>query len=122
MTDQWEMEPKDRQSPDNVFPCTSGLRGNLKVHAEDKPLACDICNRRFKKMGTLKQHLMMHIQLKLHQCDICYKYFSQKVGLQSHKLCHTGEKPFRCGPRRKKTCLRGFRKSEFQTSLLSYRD
>ena len=26
------------------------------------------------------------------------------------------------GPRREKTCLRGFRKSETQTSLLSYRD
>ena len=26
------------------------------------------------------------------------------------------------GPRREKTCLRGVRQSEFQTSLLSYRD
>ena len=26
------------------------------------------------------------------------------------------------GPRRNKTCLRGFRQSKFQTSLLSYRD
>ena len=26
------------------------------------------------------------------------------------------------GPRREKTCLRGFRQAEFQTSLLSYRD
>ena len=26
------------------------------------------------------------------------------------------------GPRREKTCLRDFRQSEFQTSLLSYRD
>ena len=26
------------------------------------------------------------------------------------------------GPRREKTCLRGFRQNEFQTSLLSYRD
>ena len=26
------------------------------------------------------------------------------------------------GPRREKTCLRGFRQSEFQSSLLSYRD
>ena len=26
------------------------------------------------------------------------------------------------GPRREKTCLRGFRQSEFQTSHLSYRD
>ena len=30
--------------------------------------------------------------------------------------------PFLCGPRREKTCLRGFRQSEIQTSLLSYRD
>ena len=26
------------------------------------------------------------------------------------------------GPRREKTCLQGFRQSEFETSLLSYRD
>ena len=26
------------------------------------------------------------------------------------------------GPRREKTCLRGVRQSDFQTSLLSYRD
>ena len=30
--------------------------------------------------------------------------------------------PFKNGPRREKTCLRGFQQSEFQTSLLSYRD
>ena len=113
------MESLDR---DKTYTCTSGLRDHLQAHTGDKPLVCDVCNRRFKKMGTLKQHLMMHFQLQLHQCDICYKYFSQKGGLQSHKRFHTGEKPFRCGPRRKKTCLRGFRKSEVQTSLLSYRD
>ena len=30
--------------------------------------------------------------------------------------------PTSIGPRREKTCLRGFRQSEIQTSLLSYRD
>ena len=30
--------------------------------------------------------------------------------------------PISYGHRREKTCLRGFRQSEFQTSLLSYRD
>ena len=41
----------------------------------------------------------------------------------SHFRCVSGkEGSRRYGPRREKTCLRGFRKSDIQMSLLSYRD
>ena len=44
---------------------------------------------------------------------------------KSHVTAHlmVGEKVHvTYGPRREKTCLRGVRQNEFQTSLLSYRD
>ena len=50
---------------------------------------------------------------------------AQEVGLTPEELEQLDKpegiyEPF--GPRREKTCLRGFQQSEIQTSLLSYRD
>ena len=44
---------------------------------------------------------------------------SIRPSLVSLDICH---KHALNGPRRKKTCIRGVRQSEFQTCLLSYRD
>ena len=41
---------------------------------------------------------------------------------QLTEKCTTRVEHILIGPRREKTCLREFRQSEFQTSLLSYRD
>ena len=68
----------------------------------------------------IQQHPHNHIQhiakLKTHRCRL---YWSQTILISSFQEV---DKPVQFAPRRAKTCLQGFRQSETQTSLLSYRD
>ena len=45
---------------------------------------------------------------KAHTCDTCDKCFPCLSRLKAHLVVHSGETPFTYGPRREKTCLRGF--------------
>ena len=72
---------------------------------------------------------MLGLCLRLH----AYPYFMYAISEcsgESERLASSpeswllpdGSTEIIIGPRRDKTCPRGFRQSEFQTSLLSYRD
>ena len=54
---------------------------------------------------------------RLHLC-----YIQNLATSELQKLSTLDDNPLLNGPRREKTCLRGFRQSEFQTSPLSYSD
>ena len=100
-------------------------------------------------VSKLKRRLQRLVRVYTCQMPHCWKsHAAAQISFQltMHLLCseslHFGEKLTTCwgllyivcfrrkksdiasvfGPRRDKTCLRGFRQSEIQTSLLSYRD
>ena len=60
---------------------------------------------------------LTHTIVIVHICGSCNLKFSP-FSWQIFCMLHSSL----IGPRREKTCLRGFRQSEIQTSLLSYRD
>ena len=65
---------------------------------------CDICNRGFYHLDTLRDHVANLFGLiKRYQCDICQKLFKSKPSLRIHRRIHSGEKPFQC-----ETCMRSF--------------
>ncbi|XP_025160456.1 zinc finger protein 226-like isoform X16 [Harpegnathos saltator] len=94
----------------------------IKVHQQERPFQCVLCNKCFKTKEFLKTHLKQHnkrftcdicgiskvsgYDLRLHKkkhnqeyvthCEICGKGFYTNQTLDRHLLTHTGEKPFVC--------------------------
>lgn len=74
------------------------------THSEERPHGCQVCGRRFKLAGTLRQHEKIHTDReRSHLCDICCKMFLTSKQLQIHLRTHSEEKPFHCGE-----CGKGF--------------
>lgn len=74
------------------------------THSEERPHGCQVCGRRFKLAGTLRQHEKIHTDReRSYLCDICCKMFLTSKQLQIHLRTHSEEKPFQCGE-----CSKGF--------------
>ena len=95
---------------------------------ENKPFACDICEKSFKQKAYLTTHRRIHTGEKPYECDICKKFFSHNntlvmhmrvhkntfsdsINLTQHKRLHIGEKPYSCDVCQK-SYTRGFALSE----------
>ena len=57
---------------------------------------CDVCEKRFRTSGHLKNHKRIHTNEKPYECDVCEKSFRDSYALKSHMRIHTNEKPYEC--------------------------
>jgi len=58
-----------------------------QAHKTDKPMfSCDICQKKFKKKGNLKEHKNVHNRTKEFVCDLCGKSFNDKKILKLHHI------------------------------------
>ena len=55
---------------------------------------CDICQRKFHRIGVLKQHKSVHQSNEI-PCKVCAKKLKSKKALDIHMLLH-GNKKHRC--------------------------
>uniref|UniRef100_A0A8C5PR49 C2H2-type domain-containing protein n=1 Tax=Leptobrachium leishanense TaxID=445787 RepID=A0A8C5PR49_9ANUR len=67
-----------------------------KVHTEEHPVSCSVCEKHFRDTISLKTHMRSHKRKRHYNCTECGKWFPVPSELVRHQRIHTGEKPFKC--------------------------
>ncbi|KAL9980824.1 hypothetical protein ACROYT_G009462 [Oculina patagonica] len=60
--------------------------------ASDRPYACQVCGKAFKRKHHLQEHSYIHSDDKPYKCDTCSKTFNQRICLTKHLPCREHEK------------------------------
>jgi len=61
------------------------------MHTGERRFNCQLCDKRFKHISTLRSHEQIHTGERRYICQICDKRFTQISSLCRHKIMHTGE-------------------------------
>ena len=49
----------------------------MRIHTNEKPYECDVCEKAFRHSNALKDHVRIHTNEKPYECDVCEKRFTQ---------------------------------------------
>lgn len=90
------MENEARDKNCIRLPATNGPR----------PHRCEVCQRSFREVATLRKHEQLHRADRPYICTTCGKSFLWSSNLKVHERVHTGERPYKC-----KICHRCFTQS-----------
>ncbi|GAB1599428.1 vascular endothelial zinc finger 1-like [Argonauta hians] len=71
-----------------------------------RPYRCELCQRSFREVATLRKHEQLHRADRPYVCQTCGKSFLWSSNLKVHERVHTGERPYKC-----KICHRCFTQS-----------
>ncbi|XP_055872117.1 uncharacterized protein LOC106059853 isoform X3 [Biomphalaria glabrata] len=71
-----------------------------------RPHRCEVCQRSFREVATLRKHEQLHRADRPYVCNTCGKSFLWSSNLKVHERVHTGERPYKC-----KICHRCFTQS-----------
>ncbi|CAG5121394.1 unnamed protein product [Candidula unifasciata] len=71
-----------------------------------RPHRCEVCQRSFREIATLRKHEQLHRADRPYVCNTCGKSFLWSSNLKVHERVHTGERPYKC-----KICHRCFTQS-----------
>ncbi|UYV65690.1 hypothetical protein LAZ67_3005153 [Cordylochernes scorpioides] len=72
------------------------LNRHSRIHTDNKPFKCDLCDYRTSIKSYLVSHSSKHNDDKSFKCDYCDYSCSRKWDLKFHRYIHTGEKNLEC--------------------------
>lgn len=75
---------------------TRSLRMHMKIHENNRPHACQYCDKKFITRNDCSKHMRIHTGEKPYQCELCAKRFRHSASYRIHMRNHSGEKPYRC--------------------------
>ena len=88
----------------NVDGCGYRTKTNhcLKLHmdavhsAREQDKVCALCDKKFHRTDSLRQHMKVHTGEKPYSCSECHYRAASTTGLNRHSVIHRDEKPFIC--------------------------
>ena len=64
----------------------------MRIHTNEKPYECDVCEKRFRHSGALTKHMRIHTNEKPYECDVCEKRFRRSGKFdKAQAYSHEGE-------------------------------
>ena len=76
----------------SVFVNLSDLKYHMRIHTNEKPYECDVCDEAFRDSSTLKRHVRIHTNEKPYECDVCERSFRHLDSFErSHAYSHERE-------------------------------
>lgn len=82
-----------QNAPQKIPPALSNQVSTKKSStASDRPYACQVCGKAFKRKHHLQEHSYIHSDEKPYKCDTCNKTFNQRICLTKHLPCRELEK------------------------------